>query len=76
LGYDTPTALRSGVVRGIAHEVSGYIRQMRSPEPQLVVLLTGGDAALIASQLTEPVEVVSDLVLIGLKYILDYNVLQ
>ena len=39
-GYSTETAIRSGVIRGIEHEISGYIQQLKKNYPSLLVFLT------------------------------------
>lgn len=43
LGLDTPTALRSGVVRGIAYEIEGYVRRLREEYGTISTFLTGGN---------------------------------
>lgn len=43
LGYDTETAIRSGVIQGLKHEIEGYIAHFKAKYPQLLVFLTGGD---------------------------------
>ena len=43
LGYDTQTAIRSGVILGLKHEIEGYITYFKAKYPQLLVFLTGGD---------------------------------
>ncbi len=43
LGYDTETAIRSGVIQGICHEIDGYINEIRGKYPDVLVFLTGGD---------------------------------
>ena len=43
LGYDTTTAIRSGVIRGLAHEIDGYIEDARTKYGDVAVFLTGGD---------------------------------
>lgn len=43
LGYDTETAIRSGVILGLKHEIEGYITYFKAKYPQLLVFLTGGD---------------------------------
>lgn len=74
LGYDTPTAIRSGVVRGILLEIEGYIRDLQLKCPSLFVFLTGGDALLLAAKLKSPIFVDKNLVLKGLNRILYDNV--
>lgn len=43
VGYDTATAIRAGVIRGIRHEIEGYIRTFREKYPDICIFLTGGD---------------------------------
>lgn len=43
LGFDTPTALRSGVLRGITFEIEGYVRRLREEYGPITTFLTGGN---------------------------------
>ncbi len=75
-GYDTPSAMLSGVLNGCTEEVRGMIEIYRSRYPGLLVILCGGDAIFFDSRLknsifahtlkTEP-----DLVLIGLNEVIE-----
>lgn len=76
VGDSTVGALLSGVVNGAAAEANGLIAAYRQHYPALGVLLTGGDAPLLASRLVGPIFVVPELVLLGLYRILAYNVEQ
>ena len=42
-GFDTETAIRAGVIRGIEFEIIGYITLLQKKYPDLLVFLTGGD---------------------------------
>ncbi len=42
IGYDTYTAMRSGAVNGVNHEVEGYIRHTLASYPDLITIITGG----------------------------------
>lgn len=42
IGISTETAIRSGVMNGIRHEMEGYIGEFMSKYPNLLVYLTGG----------------------------------
>ena len=44
LGYDTPSAMRSGAINGMMWEIEGYIRCMLAKYPTLHVFFTGGDS--------------------------------
>lgn len=48
VGYDTETAIRSGVICGMRHELEGYIQAFRKKYRSLLVFLTGGDAKRLA----------------------------
>jgi type III pantothenate kinase len=77
-GYDTSTAMLSGVLNGSTEEVRGMIEVYRSKYPELRVILCGGDAIFFDTRLknsifahtlkTEP-----DLVLYGLNEVIDNN---
>jgi len=77
-GYDTSTAMLSGVLNGSTEEVRGMIEIYRSKYPELKVILCGGDAIFFDTRLknsifahtlkTEP-----DLVLYGLNEVIDNN---
>lgn len=71
-GYDTETALRSGAIRGVVGELQ-YYRHCLPQDENPAVILTGGSSDLIIPFITTPVIVEPNLVLIGLKRILDYN---
>ena len=72
-GRTTETAIRSGVIYGIEHEISGYILQLQKNYPELLVFLTGGDDFSFDTKLKSVIFADSFLVLKGLNRILDYN---
>lgn len=43
LGFDTPSAMRSGAINGMRWEIEGYIRHILAEHPDLHVFFTGGD---------------------------------
>lgn len=51
MGYDTATAIRSGVLRGLTGEVRNHIAEVRSEHPRLTVIFTGGDGRLLCNRL-------------------------
>ena len=71
---NTQTALQSGVMNGLAFELTGIVECYRRERPGLAVLLCGGDAPAFESRLKPPIFVVPELVLTGLNRILRYNV--
>ena len=72
-GYDTESAIRSGVLRGINNEVNGYLEEMRGVYPSLLVFLTGGDAEFFDIKGKSSTFAVKELVLEGLARIVEYN---
>lgn len=73
LGYDTETAIRSGVIEGIRHEIEGYISRFQTKYPELLVFLTGGDANHFADPIKSAIFADPILVPRGLNAILEYN---
>ncbi len=73
MGYDTETAIRSGVLRGMKYEIEGYIKSMRSKFPNLQVFLTGGDHINFDTNITNIIFSDKYIVPRGLNKILDYN---
>ena len=74
VGYDTETAMRSGAVFGVCHEIEGYISHLKQEYPELLIFLTGGDAFLLADKLKTAIFVDDCIVLKGLNRILHHNV--
>lgn len=74
LGLSTDEAIRAGVVQGMIFEMDGMISSMMAKYPGLLPVLTGGDAAFFERRLKNHIFVHSDITLIGLNSILEYNV--
>lgn len=72
-GQSTETAIRSGVVQGIAFEIGGYITHLQKNYPKLLVFLTGGDEFSFDTKLKSIIFADRFLVLKGLNRILSYN---
>jgi type III pantothenate kinase len=73
LGYNTETAIRSGVLRGMKYEIEGYIKSMRAKYPDLLVFLTGGDKINFDTNIKNSIFADKFMVPRGLNKILDYN---
>ncbi len=71
LGHDTESAIRSGVIRGICHEIQGYITQMKELHPALLVFLTGGDEKILTDNIKSCIFADKFLVAKGLNKILE-----
>jgi len=74
IGKSTRHAMQSGVMNGLIAEINGIVDAYRSQSPNCRVVLCGGDVPFFESLLKPPIFVVSELVLIGLNRILQYNV--
>jgi type III pantothenate kinase len=72
-GYDTETAIRSGVVKGILYEMDAYIDEYKLKYPGLFVFLTGGHSFYFETKLKNPTFADVNLVLSGLNRILNEN---
>lgn len=72
-GYDTASAIQSGVVRGMTYELEGYIARANEEFEDLKIIFTGGDAKYFAKRLKNAIFATSDLVVLGLNTILEYN---
>lgn len=72
LGYDTETAIRSGVIRGICHEIDGYINEIREIYGDVFVFLTGGDEKTLINNIKNRIFADKFLVAKGLNKILSY----
>lgn len=70
LGYDTETAIRSGVVRGIGYELQGFIRHWQKRYPALRTFLTGGDRYVFSDALRKDILTDSHLLARGLNRLL------
>jgi type III pantothenate kinase len=74
LGNNTQTALQAGTLYGIVFEIDGYISSLKIKYPKLSTFLTGGSAIYFDSKLKNTTFAETNLVLIGLNRILEYNV--
>lgn len=73
MGKNTTDAIRSGVLKGIEYEISGYIVALRNKYPDLLVFLTGGDEFSFDSSVKSIIFADRFLVLKGLNRILNFN---
>jgi type III pantothenate kinase len=74
VGYDTMTAIRSGVALGLVGEIKSYIADLRLSHPNLTVFITGGDGKLLHERLRDDnVIYYEHLAVEGLNRIYLYN---
>ena len=75
-GYDTTTAIRSGVVNGVIAEICASREKALDKYGDIVLVMTGKDSEVIAPSLVSAgikVNIVPELVGMGLKEIYNYN---
>jgi len=73
IGNSTAEAIAAGIVNGVVYETQGYIDQLKKDYKDLKVILTGGDHNHFDKKLKNSIFVDSNLNLIGLNRILNYN---
>jgi type III pantothenate kinase len=74
MGNDTLSAIECGVINGLCFEIDGYIDHLKLKYSQLSTFLTGGSTFYFDTKLKNAIFAESNLVLIGLNRILEYNV--
>lgn len=73
IGKSTHGSLASGVVSGVKEEVKGTIEHYVERFPELITIITGGDASLFDDLLKNTIFAAPDFLLKGLNNILDYH---
>ena len=73
IGTSTETAILAGVVNGIVFEMDGYIDTLKTEYSDIFVFLTGGHSFYFERRLKSHIFADSNLVLVGLNRILEYN---
>jgi len=73
LGDNTRNAMLSGAVHGTTAELTGIISEYKKRFPGLKVILSGGDMEYLDKHLKIRIFTLPNSVMIGLNYILEYN---
>lgn len=73
IGDTTESSILSGVINGMFSEIDGIIQRYTIKHPNLKTIITGGDANFFDKGLKNTIFASSDLLMIGLNKILDYN---
>ncbi len=73
IGSDTEGSMLSGAVNGAVEEVRSMISRYRKIEPNLQVILSGGDMEYLDKRLNSRIFALPNIVIVGLKHILEYN---
>ncbi len=74
VGNSTETSILSGVQLGAVKEMEGIINEYKARYKGLKVIITGGDGGFFESRIKGTIFVVPDLLFLGLKRIVEYNV--
>ena len=72
-GATTQESIFSGVINGVKSEVENIINQYKSLYPQLKVIISGGDHYYFDSLVKNDIFAAPNIVVYGLKKILDFN---
>ena len=72
-GSSTEEAIQVGGLEGCVAEMEGWINRFRSQYPEMIVVLSGGDAEVFLSFSKLPIFAEPNLVLLGLNEILQFN---
>jgi len=73
-GNDTESSIISGVMNGIIAEIDGVIDKYKLKNPELLTVLSGGDAKYFDKSLKNSIFAVPNIVVEGLHIILNHNV--
>ncbi len=73
IGSTTEESILSGIINGTIAEIDGIIEQYKKHFKPLKIILSGGDANYFDKRLKNSIFAVSNIVLLGLNEILDYN---
>ena len=74
IGSDTVSSIQSGVIRGLAQEIEGFIVKYNLNFKPLTVYLTGGDEKLLDRYIKNKIFVSSKFLLLeGINFILNLN---
>ena len=73
IGNTTENSILSGVINGVFYEAKGVISKYTNNYTDLKIILSGGDMKYFDKILKSSIFAVSNIVLIGLNIILDFN---
>lgn len=73
IGQTTADCMHSGIMHGVIAEVDGIINSYRQQFPALKIIVGGGDYKYFDKYLKNNIFALPNIVLVGLKKILDFN---
>lgn len=73
IGQSTDECMHLGVLQGVYYEIQGYLDNFQRNNKSLTIFLTGGDAKWLSEKLKNHIFADPNLLLKGLKHLLDLN---
>lgn len=73
IGNTTQSSIHSGVINGLRHEIKGIIKRYKKQNKDLHIFITGGDAAILSTQLKKRFFATPFLMLQGIYKLYTYN---
>jgi len=73
IGDSTQESILSGVINGICKEIDGFIMEIQEQNPDLCVIISGGDMNYFEDKLKSSIFAVPNIILKGLNEILNYH---
>jgi type III pantothenate kinase len=74
IGNSTQQAIHTGVIQGLLHEIDGFIVQYQTQYPNIIIILTGGDADFLAKRLKNTIFANSNFLLESLNQTFQYKI--
>jgi type III pantothenate kinase len=72
-GRTTKEAIEQGVMRGVEHEIRGYVDAFMQKNDEKCIIFTGGDAKYFVKRIKNTIFADCEPVIFGLNRILNYN---
>lgn len=74
IGNTTNSAIHSGVVNGLVHEIDGFIEDFKTKYSNFIIILTGGDTVFLAKRLKNTIFANSNFLLESLSNTFQYKI--
>ena len=73
LGRSTREAVCEGVMRGVFHEIEGYVEDFLAKKPKIRIIFSGGDAKCFVNRIKNAIFAGRIVMYVGVNAILEYN---
>jgi type III pantothenate kinase len=74
IGNTTNSAIHSGVINGLVHEIDGFIEDYKSKYSNFIIILTGGDTDFLAKRLKNTIFANSNFLLESLNHTFQHKI--